>query len=113
MTYGGDLRNSLVGYRRDSYLHSHSDGRHRVHLPLNPGPDLVGLLGKLPSKGLVVLLLFQLVLQGLVSLRHQVLQLVPLRLNVVSCQVGVRVDCGARNIVLFGEVLTVVDKCDD
>ena len=102
-----------MGYRRDSYLHSHSDGRHRVHLPLDPGADLVGLLGKLPSEGLVVLLLLQLVLQDLVSLLHQVIHLVPLGLNFVSCQVGVRVDGGARNVVLFGEALTVFDKCDD
>jgi hypothetical protein len=52
-------------------LHAHADGSDGVHLPLDPGSDLVRLLGELPPQGLVVLLLLQLVLQGLVPLGDQ------------------------------------------
>ncbi len=46
---------------------------------------LVGLLGKLPPESLVVLLLLELVLEGLVALGHQGLHLVPLGLHVLPC----------------------------
>ena len=45
---------------------------------------LVRLLGELPPEGLVVLLLLELVLQGVVPLGHQGLHLVPLALNVLA-----------------------------
>merc|ERR1719430_139 len=51
-------------------LHSHTNGSHGVHLPLNPGTNLVRLFGKLSSQCLIVLLFLQLILQGLISLWH-------------------------------------------
>merc|ERR1719494_164280 len=73
-------------------LHAHANGGDGVHLPLDPGSHLVRLLGELPPQGLVVLLLFQLVLQGLVPLRDQSLHLIPLALNILAGQVSVWVD---------------------
>jgi len=43
-------------------LHSETNGCDGVHLPLDPGSDLVGLVGELSSEGFVVLLLAELVL---------------------------------------------------
>ena len=96
-----------------SYLHAHSDGGDGVHLLLDPGPDLVGLVGELPPQRLVVLLLAQLVLQRLVALRHQRLHLVPLRVDVVPGEVGVGVDGGAGDVELLGEVLDLLDERHD
>merc|ERR1719309_1657625 len=59
-------------------LHPHTDGSNSVHLSLDPRPHLVGLLGKLPSQGFIVLLLLQFILESLVSLWNQGLHLVPL-----------------------------------
>jgi len=64
-------------------LHAHADGRDGVHLPLDPRPDLVRLLGELPPEHLVVLLLAQLGLQGGVTLRHQLPHLSPLFVQVL------------------------------
>ena len=69
-------------------LHAHADGGDGVHLLLDPGPDLVGLVGELPPQCLVVLLLAELVLQRLVALRHQRLHLVPLRVDVLKRGMG-------------------------
>merc|ERR1719447_927075 len=94
-------------------LHAHANGSDSVHLPLDPGSDLVRLFGELPPQGLVVLLLFQLVLQGLVPLGHQGLHLIPFALHILTGQVGVGVDGGAGHVVLLGELLSVMDEGDD
>merc|ERR1719225_704529 len=91
-------------------LHAHANGSNSIHLPLDPGTNLVGLLGELPPEGLVVLLLFQLVLKGLVPLGNQGLHFIPLALHILASKVGVRINSGARDVVLLGELLTVVDQ---
>merc|ERR1712018_1119381 len=68
---------------------------------------------ELPPQGLVVLLLLQLVLQGLVPLRDESLHLIPLALNVLAGQVSVWIDGGAGDVILLGKLLTVVDEGDD
>ena len=50
---------------------AHADGRHGRHLLLDPWSHLVSLLSELPAQGLVVLLATHLVLECLVTLRHQ------------------------------------------
>ena len=57
-----------------------ANGQGREDSPVH----LVGLLGELPPKGLVVLLLLELVLQGVVPLGHQGLHLVPLALHILA-----------------------------
>merc|ERR1719186_2238023 len=94
-------------------LHAHTNGSDGVHLPLDPGSNLVRLLSELPPQGLVVLLLLQLVLQGLVPLGNQGLHLIPLALNILAGQVGVWVDGGAGHVVLLSKLLAVVDKGDN
>merc|ERR1719447_1734311 len=94
-------------------LHAHANSGDGVHLPLDPGSHLVGLLSELPPQGLVVLLLLRLVLQGLVPLRDESLHLIPLALNILAGQVSVWVDGGAGDVILLGKLLTVVDEGDD
>lgn len=66
------------------YLHAHSNGRNSVHLALDPGSDLIRLVGKLATEGLIVLLFPQLVLKGLITLWHKGLDLAPLGLDVLK-----------------------------
>ena len=74
---------------------------------------MVGLLSELSAQELVVLLFPQLILEGLVSLGHQGLDLVPLGLDVGAGEVGVRVDGGSGHVVLLGELLHLMDQGDD
>lgn len=46
----------LLPFIVDSYLQTHADGGDGVHLPFDPGPHGVGLLGELAPEALVVLL---------------------------------------------------------
>merc|ERR1719495_234891 len=48
-------------------LHSHANGCDSIHLSLDPGSNLVGLLCKLSSEGFVIFLLLKFVLQSLIS----------------------------------------------
>lgn len=52
-------------------LHDAAAARTDLHLGLDPGPDDVGLVGKLSTQTLVVLLSGVFLDQGLVALRHQ------------------------------------------
>lgn len=65
------------------YLQSHADGRDSIHLPFDPGPDGVGLLGELSPEGLVVLLLAQLGGEGRVALWHQLPHVSPLAVQLL------------------------------
>ena len=59
------------------YLHAHSNSCHGVHLTFDPGSNLVGFVGKLTSKSLIILLLAQFILKSLITLGYQSLDLVP------------------------------------
>lgn len=67
-----------------THLHAETNGSDGVHLSLNPGSDLVGLVGELSSECFVVLLLAELILEGLVTLGNQGLHLTPLGLDVLE-----------------------------
>ena len=88
--------------RIPTYLHSKTDGCDGVHLSLDPGSDLVGLVGELSSEGLVVLLLAELVLEGLVSLGHQGLDLTPLGLDVLEQEQTFLTQDPKRNFLAMG-----------
>merc|ERR1719318_1389234 len=91
-------------------LHSHADGSNSVHLSLDPGSNLVGLLGKLSSEGFIVLLLLKFILEGLVSLWHKGLHFIPLGLDILASEICIGVDGGTRDIVLFGKGFTFVNQ---
>lgn len=91
-------------------LQTHANGRHRVHLALDPGSNDVGLLGKLAAQHLVVLLLAQLVGQRLVALRHQLADVAPLARHIVGGQRGVRVLQAAGYLVLLDNGLHLANQ---
>ena len=66
------------------YLHAHSNSCHGVHLTFDPGSNLVGFVGKLTSKSLIILLLAQFILKSLITLGYQSLDLVPFWLDVLQ-----------------------------
>uniref|UniRef100_A0A182JFR8 Uncharacterized protein n=1 Tax=Anopheles atroparvus TaxID=41427 RepID=A0A182JFR8_ANOAO len=92
---------------------AHSDGRHRVHLPLDPRSDSVRLFGELAAQHLVVLLLAQLVRQRLVTLRHQRPHLRPLPADQIGRQGGVRVDQPTGHLLLLDDRLGITHQPDD
>ena len=67
-----------------NYLHAHSNSCHGVHLTFDPGSNLVGFVGKLTSKSLIILLLAQFILKSLITLGYQSLDLVPFWLDVLQ-----------------------------
>ena len=58
-------------------------------------------------------MLAHLVLQGLVPLGHQGLDFVPLRVDVGSGQVGIRVESGSGDAELLGDGFALADQSHD
>lgn len=87
-----------------------NSARTDLHLGLDPGPDHIGLVGKLSAQTLVVLLPCVFLNQSLVALRHQLPDLQPAgapRKNPNALLTGVK---GRGAIDTFSEILCLFCK---